>query len=78
MATVSAGLDRMADLDCVHAYRHGPDAGISDGDWDYAVVAVFESEAAYHDYSVDPDHVALIGQHIKPNIAARAAVQIEL
>ena len=37
-ATVSAGLDALATLPCVSAYHHGPDAGVSDGNWDYVAV----------------------------------------
>lgn len=72
---VRAGLDRLAELDVVAAYRHGPDAGIADGNWDYAVVGDFATVDDYRVYAADPDHVALIGELIRPNIAARAAVQ---
>ena len=33
-AAISAGLDEMAKLEVVVDYRHGPDAGVSDGNWD--------------------------------------------
>lgn len=77
-AAVSAGLDEMAKLDSVAAYNHGPDAGISDGNWDYVVVGDFAGADEYSSYATNADHVALIETHIKPNISARAAVQFTL
>lgn len=77
-AQVKAGLDEMAALDGVVSYRHGPDAGVSDGNWDYVVVGDFVDVDAYQAYAVDEGHVALITEWIKPNISARAAVQYSL
>ncbi len=77
-ATVSAGLDKLVDLPSVAAYKHGPDMGISDGNWDYVVVGDFESVDDYQAYATNDGHVALINDHIKPNIEARSAVQYEL
>lgn len=77
-AAVSAGLDEMAKLSSVAAYKHGPDAGISDGNWDYVVVGDFANVDDYASYSTDADHLALIETHIKPAISARAAVQFHI
>lgn len=74
-AAVSAGLDQMINLDVVAGYHHGPDAGVSDGNWDYVAVGDFASVENYQAYAVEANHVALIAEHIKPNISARAAVQ---
>ncbi len=74
-AAISAGLDAMSTLSCVSSFVHGPDAATSDGNWDYAVVADFETPEAYQIYATDPDHLALIADTIRPNISARAAVQ---
>lgn len=76
-AAVKAGLDTMIDLDCVQGYAHGPDAGVSDGNWDYVAVGDFASVDDYKIYAVEAGHVALINNHIKPSISARAAVQYE-
>lgn len=76
-AAIAAGLDQMAMLDCVAAFTHGPDAGVSDGNWDYSVAADFADAEAYRVYATDADHLALIETWIKPNISARAAVQFE-
>ncbi len=75
---IAAGLDRLATLDAVTSYHHGPDLGVSDGNWDYAIVGDFADEAAYRVYATEHGHLALINDLIKPNISARAAVQYEL
>ena len=77
-ATISTGLDALADLECVAAYHHGADAGISDGNWDYVAVGDFASVDDYRTYAADEGHVQLIAEWIKPNISARAAVQYNL
>ena len=59
-AAISAGLDGLAKLGCVAAYHHGPDAGISDGNWDYVAVGDFASVEDYRIYSADTDHQLLI------------------
>lgn len=74
-AAVAAGLDELAKMDCITTYKHGPDAGVSDGNWDYVAVGDFADVEAYRVYATDTDHVALITDVIKPNISARAAVQ---
>jgi hypothetical protein len=76
-AAISAGLDELAELDCVTAYQHGPDAGISDGNWDYIAVGDFASVEDYRTYATDAGHLLLITDLIKPNISGRAAVQYE-
>ncbi len=75
LPAVAAGLDELGQLDVVAAYRHGPDAGVSEGNWDYVVVGDFESVEDYQVYATDAGHLQLIADHIRPNISARAAVQ---
>ena len=77
-AEIATGLDEMAALECVAGYRHGPDAGVSDGNWDYVVVGDFASVEDYLTYASDESHLRLIADHIRPNISARAAVQYHL
>lgn len=58
-------------------YRVGPDLGLSETTWDFAVVADFDSvddRAAYVDH---PDHQAVV-QRIAAVAADRVAVQYEL
>ena len=75
---ISAGLDRMAKLDMVVAYHHGPDVGLADGTWDYVLVADFASVDDYRSYGSDQSHTSLIADHIAPHVADRAAVQYEI
>ena len=76
-AAISAGLDKLADLSCVAEYRHGPDAGIGDGNWDYVAVGDFVSVDDYREYARDGGHVQLVADLIKPNISGRAAIQYD-
>jgi len=76
-AAVSAGLDELAKMDAITTYRHGPDAGVSDGNWDYVAVGDFASVDHYRIYANDQDHLDLIANVIRPAISARAAVQYE-
>ena len=76
--TVSAALDELAKLSVIRSFRHGPDAGLSDGNYDYAVIAEFDSPADWQVYRDDPGHRELIAQLLAPYIADRAAVQFEL
>jgi hypothetical protein len=62
----------------VRSYVFGPDAGLSDGNHDLAIVADFDDAAAYQAYAKHPDHVAMITQHVRPILAARAAAQYEV
>ncbi len=77
-SAISAGLDKLAELPSVAAYAHGPDAGVSEGNWDYVVVGDFASVDDYKAYATDTGHLELIAELIKPAISARAAVQYHL
>lgn len=77
-AAIAAGLDAMAALPFMRSFVHGPDAGIVDGNWDYVVNAEFDDVDGYRAYADDAAHQALIADHIRPAISARAAVQFEV
>lgn len=62
----------------IRAYTVGPDAGINQGNKEYAVVADFDSAEDYLIYRDHPDHQAIIAARIKPIVATRAAVQLSL
>ena len=74
---VAAGLDELAGLDVVRAYRHGRDAGLSEGNYDYAVVADFDNAADWQVYRDDAGHREFIADMLGPHITERAAVQFE-
>jgi hypothetical protein len=59
-------------------YHVGPDAGIIDGNFDFAVVADFDDPASYLAYREHPAHRAVVDQWITPIVRQRAAVQYEV
>ncbi len=62
----------------IRSYTVGSDAHVNSGNHDVVVVADFDDVAGYIVYRDHPDHQAVIAEHIKPILAARAAVQHEL
>lgn len=60
---------------CV-SYTCGPDAGVLDGNADFAVVAVFEDEQAWHAYDTADEHNRIRAEVFRPWVAHRSAVQI--
>lgn len=75
-AAVSLGLAALPEqIDTLRDYRFGPDAGLAEGNWDFAIVADFDDEAGYFTYRDHEAHPALIVDVLRPIIAARAAVQ---
>ncbi|AQZ68307.1 stress protein [[Actinomadura] parvosata subsp. kistnae] len=78
-AAVTAELRKLPSLiPQLRAYTVGADAGINQGNHDYAVVADFDSADDYLVYRDHPDHQKVIAEHIKPIVATRAAVQLEI
>jgi hypothetical protein len=59
----------------IRSYRHGTDAGINDGTYDYVIVADFDSVDDYLVYRDHPTHQAFISEMIAGRVAERAAVQ---
>jgi hypothetical protein len=76
--TTGAALDALvATIPEVREYRHGPDLGISEGNYDYAIVGEYASVDDYVTYRDHPDHQQVIADYIKDRISARAAVQYD-
>ncbi len=61
----------------IRRYHFGDDARLVDGNWDFALVAEFDSEDGYLVYRTHPAHLAVIEHHIKPLLKERAAVQFD-
>ena len=61
----------------IRDYRFGPDAGLVDGNADFAVVADFDDEAGYRTYAAHPAHLPVL-ERAKPIIDRRMAVQLRL
>jgi hypothetical protein len=61
----------------VRAFASGPDAGLAQGNFDFAVSADFDDEAGFFAYRDDPGHREVVQRYILPITAQRAAVQFE-
>lgn len=76
IAKVSAWLDELPGaIPTIRGYRHGADAGVNQGNFDYAVVGEFDDVEGYLTYRDDPYHQELIQTLIAGFVADRAAVQ---
>jgi hypothetical protein len=62
----------------VRSYHAGPDAGLVDGNFDFAVVAEFDNAESYLAYRDHPAHRAVIEESIAPIRQSRASVQLEV
>ncbi|HEY2550854.1 MAG TPA: Dabb family protein [Streptosporangiaceae bacterium] len=62
----------------LRAYHFGPDAGLVEGNFDFAVVADFDDEESYLAYRSHPAHLAVIDQAITPIRAGRAGIQFPI
>jgi Stress responsive A/B Barrel Domain len=61
----------------IRSYQYGPNAGISDN-FDYGLVADFDSEADYTTYRDHPVHREMVTRAVRPIVKARAAIQYEV
>jgi hypothetical protein len=61
----------------VRAFASGPDAGLAQGNFDFAVSADFDDEAGFLAYRDDPGHREVVRRYIAPIAAQRVAVQFE-
>jgi hypothetical protein len=61
----------------IRAFACGEDAGISQGNYHFAVTADFEDAGGYVAYRDNPDHRAMIDADILPIVAERAGIQFE-
>ena len=74
-ATAAAFDDLPGKIDVLRSYVHGPDAGISEGNFDYVVVADVDSPDDFATYRDHPDHQALVREFIAGKVTQRSAVQ---
>jgi hypothetical protein len=73
---VREGLNSMpVEIEQIRGYAHGTDIGIAEGNFDYVLVADFDSVDGYRIYRDHPHHVLFIEEVIKGNLANRASVQ---
>jgi hypothetical protein len=78
IAALSAGLDTLPTAIAeVRSYVHGRDLALRAGNWDYGVVAQFDSVEDFHVYREHPDHQALVRDLLDPISEERASVQLD-
>jgi hypothetical protein len=79
VAAMAAALDRLpSSIPEIVTYRHGPDIGAIDTDWDHVLVAEFRSIRDYRVYETHPDHRAVIDRYISPILADVARIQYDI
>jgi len=61
----------------IHRYVFGDDARLADGNFDFAIVADFESRPDWQTYVSHEQHQQVIAERIRPILQDRAAVQYE-
>jgi hypothetical protein len=62
-------------IDTLVGYRFGADVGLTEGAWDYAVVADFTDRSGYEVYRDHSAHHAVLTDHSGPMTAQVARVQ---
>jgi hypothetical protein len=76
---VSAALDALpGQIDTIRSYTHGPDLGLGEQRYDYAIVADFDDAEGWRTYDEHPVHNQARAEVIVPIIAQRASVQFDL
>ena len=76
LAEVARRLDELPSaIPEIRSYRHGVDARVNEGNFEYVVVADFDSADDYLAYRDHPAHAAFISDLIAGRLAERAAVQ---
>ena len=79
-ADVARFVDILAGLPAVipelKRYEFGPDAGVAEGNFDFAVLAEFDDRAGWTAYMENPQHQRAIG-YVRTLFDERSAVQFE-
>lgn len=78
VTAIRAGLDELPrKIHQIVGYAHGPNVGPAPTNFDYVLVADFESADDFAAYRDHPDHQQFIAEYITPNVTERYAVQYE-
>lgn len=64
-------------IEQIRSYVHGADVGVSEGNFDYVLVADFDNVNDFRTYRDHPQHLLFIEEVIKGNTANRASVQYQ-
>lgn len=62
----------------LRSYHAGPDAGLVEGNFDFAVVADFDDAESYLAYRSNAEHQDIIGRFSGPHARTRASVQYKI
>lgn len=75
-AGIAGALSALATgMDGVLEYRCGNDAGITPGNYDFAIVGRFTDLESFTAYRNHPEHMQILNDMIAPNVSTRTAVQ---
>ena len=78
VARVRDALDALPDqIPQIRSYVHGTDVGVSEGTFDYVIVADFDRVDDWRTYRDHPAHVLFVEELVKGHVANRAAVQYQ-
>lgn len=77
--TVVDNLRRLpSQIEALRSYHVGPDLGLADDNYDFAVVADVDDVDAFHAYRNHPAHQEVLQRDILPILDQRVAVQYEV
>jgi len=62
----------------VRALSYGPDLGLMDGNVDFAIVEDFDDADSFQRYVAHPAHDRMIKEYLRPILASRHAIQLEV
>lgn len=70
------GLAKMPQvMEFIRRYEFGPDLGLREGNSSAALVADFDSEEDWREYSAHPDHLELVNNLFRPIVSSVTRVQ---
>lgn len=64
-------------INVLRNFRCGPDVGITDGAWDYTVIAILDEANSYLAYHDHPAQAAVLRDLIAPIISEAARIQFK-
>jgi len=78
VAAIDAALATLPDIiPEIVSFRSGRNIGITDGAWDYGLVAEFRTQDDYITYAANPEHLDMIKNVVGSNVVEAARIQFE-
>jgi len=79
VAAIDVALGTLPDIiPEIISFRSGRNVGITDGAWDYGVVADFRTKDDYKTYASNPEHVYMVKNVVGPHVIEAARIQFEV